>query len=132
MLLFDAQQSSFYLDGVRIGSGTSLGEVTASFGDTVTVANGAVGWMFVSRDCVPVSASITLKDEVVHSGAFWASWIRTDGWDAYEAGERKRRVEHEKMMLDLFGKARFEGASIEVGLVRDPRSGFEQIVISIK
>lgn len=79
-----------------------------------------------------MAAEANFLDGNTHSGYFWADVPTSGGWEDYERAEQQRRVKHEELMYDLFGADQYEDEAIDVELLRDPRSGLEQIAFDIK
>lgn len=85
--------------------------------------------VFRTRD-LPINASLSFKDDRLHSGYFWAS-VEGGSWDTLEETEGYRRLMHEQIMQDLFGADKFENDALTVRLIRDPRSSMEEIAFRI-
>ncbi|OWK29804.1 hypothetical protein [Sphingomonas mucosissima] len=131
MLRFDRARSCFLLEGIPIGPGMSSLQLASSFAAPIQPMPHDPAWGFVQINTRPISAFVTFLEGKVHSGYFWA-YVPSGGWDDYERAEQQRRAEHERVMDELFGAARFEDQAIHVESMRDPRSGLEQINFEVK
>lgn len=130
MLTFDVRRSRFILDGVAIGADLSPAALARAFNVDVEVKPDDSAWSFVQVNDRPINLFATFLKEQLHSGYFWAS-VPAAGWDDYERAEATRRAEHERLIDEMFGKECFENSVIQVELVRDPRSGLEQIAFNM-
>lgn len=126
MLTFDATLSIFQLDGTPIGPRVDGRTLVEAFGVAARPMPGDERWRFVQSADRPIDFFATLLNGVVHSGYFWVG-VPSGGWDDYERAEQQRRAEHERIMQRLFGRLSFEDHRVRVELLRDPRSGLEQI-----
>ena len=131
MLTFDHPRSCFMLDGARIGPGVDAASLAQALSVEVKPKPDDPAWSFIQTDGRPVNAFITAFEGKVHSGYFWID-VPGAGWDDYERAEQERRAAHERLMDELFGSLRFEDQAISVELVRDPRSGLEQITFEVR
>lgn len=131
MLKFDHTRSCFLLDGIAIGAGVTAPQLAASLPAEVEPKPDDPAWSFIRVDDRPVNAFVTFLDGKVHSGYFWID-VPSGGWEDYERAEQERRARHERLMDEIFGSVRFEDDAICVELVRDPRSGLEQINFEVR
>jgi len=130
VLAFNADKASFAFDGVLIGAAVSSEQLANSFGVAVRHKPDDELWCFIEVTRKTMSVSISFHKGRVHSGSFWVN-THPGGWQDYEQIEAARRAEHERLMNEMFGANRFRGAAISVELVRDPRSGLEQITFQM-
>lgn len=130
MLTFDLRRSQFVLDSVAVGVDVYPAELAVALNVAVEVKPDDAAWCFVQTNDRPVNLFATFFKEQLHSGYFWAN-VPAAGWDDYERAEATRRVEHERLMEEMFGTKCFESAEISVELLRDPRSGLEQIAFNM-
>ncbi|WP_133031487.1 hypothetical protein [Sphingomonas sp. PP-CE-1G-424] len=126
MLTFEHETSSFIFDGVRIGPSISVTQLAAALGVSVQDTPDDRAWSFVKVDARPVGAFVTFLEGKINSGYFWVD-VPGAGWDDYERAEQQRRREHERLMDEMFGALQYDDQFVSVDLVRDPRSGLEQI-----
>ena len=125
-LRFDRASSCFLFDGASIGPGATAEQVGRSLSVPVRPMPGDPAWSFVRTDGRPIDAFVAFREGMAHSGYLWVS-VPGDGWEDHDRAERQRRIRHERLMNALFGSLRFEDDAICVELIRDPRSGLEQI-----
>lgn len=125
-LRFDRASSCFLFDGASIGPGAMAEQVGRSLSVPVRPMPGDPAWSFVRTDGRPIGAFVVFREGVAHSGYFWVS-VPGGGWEDHDRAERQRRNRHEHLMNALFGSPHFEDDAIRVELIRDPRSGLEQI-----
>jgi hypothetical protein len=131
MLTFDHTCSRFLLDGIAIGPGVTAQQLANSLPAEVEPMPNNPAWSFIRVDDRPVNAFVTFLDGKVHSGYFWID-VPGSGWEDYERTEQERRARHEHLMNEIFGSVRFEDHAICIELVRDPRSGLEQINFEVR
>ena len=126
MLAFFADKASFAFDDVLIGAAVSPEQLANSFGVAIQHKRDDELWCFIEVTRKTMNVSISFHKGRVHSGSFWVN-AHPGGWQDYEQIEAARRAGHERLMSEMFGANRFRSAAISVELVRDPRSGLEQI-----
>ena len=126
MLAFEHETSSFVFHGVRIGPSVSVTQLAAALGVSVQDKPDDRAWSFVKVDARPVGAFFAFLEGKINSGYFWVD-VPGSGWDDYERAEQQRRREHERLMYEMFGALQYDDQFVSVDLVRDPRSGLEQI-----
>ncbi len=131
MLAFDHARSRFLLDRIAIGPGVTVSRLTGSLSVGIEPMPDNPAWSFIRIDDRLVNASLTFFDGKVHSGCFWMD-VPSAGWEDHERAERERRAGHERLMDAMFGAVRFADHAIRVELVRDPRSGLEQIGFEVR
>jgi len=131
MLAFDRVRSCFHLDGVAIGPGLTASQLANSLLAGIEPMPDNPAWSFLRVDDRPVNAFVTFLDGKMHSGRFWMD-VPSAGWEDHERAERERRARHECLMNAMFGAVRYEDHAIRVELVRDPRSGLEQIGFEVR
>lgn len=131
MLAFDHARSCFYLDGIAIGPGVTASQLAGSLSVGIEPMADNPAWSFIRVDDRLVNASVTFFEGRVHSGCFWMC-RPGDGWEDYEHAEHERRAGHDRLMKAMFGAVRFADHAICVELVRDPRSGLEQIGFEVR
>lgn len=126
MLAFEPETSSFVFYGVRIGPSVSVTQLAAALRVSVQDKPDDPAWSFVKVDARPLGAFVAFLEGTINSGYFWVD-VPGAGWDDYERAEQQRRSEHERLMYEMFGALQYEDQFLSVDLVRDPRSGLEQI-----
>lgn len=131
MLAFDHTRSCLLLDGIAIGPGVTAPQLAGSLPAGIEPKPDDPAWSFIRVDDRPVNAFVTFLGGKVHSGYFWID-VPGGGWEDYERAEQERRAGHERLMDEIFGSVRFEDDAICVELVRDPRSGLEQINFEVR
>lgn len=130
VLCFDADRSSFVFDDVEIGFETLAEQLANSLGVALQHKPDDDAWCFVEASRKSMSAIVSFHEGRVHSGSFWVN-VHTGGWQNYEQVEAARRAEHERLMTDMFEASCFQDGAMSVRLVRDPRSGLEQITFQM-
>ena len=126
MLAFEHETSSFVFHEVRIGPGVSVTQLAAALRVSVQDKPDDSAWRFVKVDARPLSAFVAFLEGKINSGYFWVD-VPGAGWNDYERAEHQRRMEHERLMCEMFGALQYDDQFLRVDLVRDPRSGLEQI-----
>lgn len=126
MLTFEHETSSFVFHGVRIGPSVPVTQLAAGLGVSVQDKPDDRAWSFVKVDDRPVGAFVAFLEGKINGGYFWVD-VPSAGWNDYERAEQQRRRKHECLMYEMFGTLQYDDQFLSVDLVRDPRSGLEQI-----
>lgn len=111
---------------MAIGPGVADRAVAQAFGVDVRPVTGLPEWTHVERSGLPINFSAAFRHGLLHSGYFWVP-VPSKYWEDYERAENERRNEHELLLRRIFGALSFADRRIRIELIREPRSGMEQI-----
>lgn len=130
MIDFNPRISAFLWCGTDLGPATRLPQFERALGYRLRIGSAPVGWTLVQARDGDLNLAMSFRGDRAHSGYFWADVAGAGSWDDLERIEAERQSVHVAIMRRLFGAESYRDASVDVHLVRDPRSSLEQIAFA--
>lgn len=131
-LVFDVALDSLVIDGVRIGKGTTSGDVDGRIPGKLSAVPGHRDYLNFDGRLNDLLIGLAFRGGALESGTISVSRCRAgerESWEEHDQNEAWRRTQHERMMLSMFGKPEYESDALFVYMVREPHNQTEKIRI---